>query len=157
AGIVGARGRGFVGIVDYADFIKTDAAFNPGNSGVPLLNLDGEVVVMNTSIYCRTGVSIGIGFAIPVYMIKYVIVQIRETGTVTRGQLGVVIQPLTRELADSFGVDESKGILVGQVMEGTAADEADIKQGDIILELNGQPVGDLNSFRSRIASTAPGT
>lgn len=157
AGIVSARGRGNVGIVDYADFIQTDAAINPGNSGGPLINLDGEVVGMNTAIYSRTGGSMGIGFAIPVNMIKYVEAQLRETGTVTRGQLGVVIQPLTRELADSFGVDESKGILVGQVMEGTAADEADIKQGDIILELNGQPVGDLNSFRSRIASTAPGT
>ncbi|MFO7974675.1 MAG: PDZ domain-containing protein, partial [Candidatus Hydrogenedentota bacterium] len=74
-----------------------------------------------------------------------------------RGQLGVVIQPLTQELAESFGVDEGRGILIGQVMEGTAADKADLKQGDIIVEYDGQPVGDLNSFRSRIASTAPGT
>ncbi len=157
AGIVSARGRGNVGIVDYADFIQTDAAINPGNSGGPLINLDGEVVGMNTAIYSRTGGSMGIGFAIPVNMIKYVQTQLRESGTVTRGQLGVIIQPLTRELADSFGVDESKGILIGQVMPGSAAEQAGLKQGDIIVELNGQPVGDLNSFRSRIASTAPGT
>jgi serine protease Do len=90
-------------------------------------------------------------------MIRYVEKQLRETGKVTRGQLGVVIQPLTRELAESFGVDEGKGILIGQVMEDTAADKAGLKRGDIIVEYNGQPVGDLNSFRSRVASTAPGS
>ncbi len=157
AGIVSARGRGNVGIVDYADFIQTDAAINPGNSGGPLINLDGEVVGMNTAIFSRSGGSMGIGFAIPVNMIQYVETQLRESGTVTRGQLGVVIQSLTQELADSFGVEESKGILVGQVMPGMAAEKAGIEQGDIILELNGKPVGDLNSFRSRIANTAPGT
>lgn len=157
AGIVSARGRGNVGIVDYADFIQTDAAINPGNSGGPLINLDGEVVGMNTAIYSRTGGSMGIGFAIPINMIQYVEKQLRETGKVTRGQLGVVIQPLTRELAESFGVDEGKGILIGQVMEGTGADKAGLKRGDIIIEYNGQPVGDLNSFRSRVASTAPGS
>ncbi len=161
AGIVSARGRGNVGIGDsadfYSDFIQTDAAINPGNSGGPLINLDGEVVGMNTAIYSRTGGSMGIGFAIPVNMIKYVETQLRDKGTVTRGQLGVGIQPLTKELAESFGVDEGKGILIGQVMEGTGADKAGLKQGDIIVEYNGQPVGDLNSFRSRIASTAPGT
>jgi serine protease Do len=157
AGIVSARGRGNVGIVDYADFIQTDAAINPGNSGGPLINLDGEVVGMNTAIYSRTGGSMGIGFAIPINMITYVEKQLRETGTVTRGQLGVVIQPLTRELADSFGVDEGTGILIGQVMEDSAADKAGLKRGDVIIEYNDQPVGDLNSFRSRVASTAPGS
>ncbi|MFO7975155.1 MAG: trypsin-like peptidase domain-containing protein, partial [Candidatus Hydrogenedentota bacterium] len=150
AGIVSASGRGNVGIGGegfYADFIQTDAAINPGNSGGPLINLDGEVVGMNTAIYSRTGGSMGIGFAIPINMITYVEKQLRETGTVTRGQLGVVIQPLTQELAESFGVDEGRGILIGQVMEGTAADKADLKQGDIIVEYDGQPVGDLNSFR----------
>ncbi len=156
SGIVSAKGRGNVGIVDYADFIQTDAAINPGNSGGPLLNLRGEVIGMNTAIVSRTGGSLGIGFAIPVNMIKYVESQLRDTGSVERGYLGVSIQNLSPDLAQSFGVEENRGVLVGDVQPDSPAAKAGLKRGDIIIEYEGFPVQEIGSFRSRVATTSPG-
>ncbi len=157
SGIVSARGRGNVNIVDYADFIQTDAAINPGNSGGPLLNLNGEVVGMNTAILSPSGSNAGIGFAVPANMIRYVVDELREHGTVTRGYLGINIQALTPDLARWFGVDENRGVVVADVTPDSPADKAGLKRDDVIVELNGEPVGALGSFRSHIAATAPGS
>ena len=156
-GIVSARGRGNVGIVDYADFIQTDAAINPGNSGGPLVNLKGEVIGMNTAIYSRSGGYMGIGFAIPASMIQYVEGQLRDHGDVTRGFLGVNIQNLTSELSQWFGIKDGKGVLIAGVAEDGPAEDAGLKRDDIVLEFDGKPVEEIGSFRSRVASTAPGT
>ncbi|AKJ64022.1 DegQ family serine endoprotease [Kiritimatiella glycovorans] len=157
AGIVSAKGRSNMGITDYEYFIQTDAAINPGNSGGPLLNIDGEVVGINTAIYSRSGGYMGIGFAVPINMAKIVKQQLIEEGEVTRSYLGVYIQPVDETLAESFGLDEARGILISQVEEGSAADEAGLEQGDIILEFNGRSVEDMGSFRNEVATTPPGT
>lgn len=157
AGIVSARGRGNVGIVDYADFIQTDAAINPGNSGGPLLNLDGQVVGMNTAIYSRSGGYMGIGFAIPINMVKYIRDQLIEKGSVSRGYLGVGIQNLTPEVAEWFNMKDKQGVMVTEVQPGSAAEKAGLQRDDVIIEIDGHPVTEAGSFRSRIASTAPGT
>ncbi len=156
SGIVSARSRGNVGITEYADFIQTDAAINPGNSGGPLLNLAGEVIGVNTAIYSRSGGSMGIGFAIPVNMVKFVKDQLLEHGSISRGYLGVGIQNLTDDLAQWFG-DETKGVLISSVMEDSPADKAGLKRDDVVVGYNGQPVEEVGSFRSRVASTPPGT
>ncbi|NUM55954.1 MAG: DegQ family serine endoprotease [Candidatus Hydrogenedentes bacterium] len=159
SGIVSARGRGDVRIVDgdfYSDFIQTDAAINPGNSGGPLLNIHGEVVGMNTAIVSRGGGNDGVGFAIPINMVKYVADQLKNNGTVTRGFLGIVIQPLTPELAKYFDSKESSGILVAEVAPDSPAAEAGLQQDDVIVELNGKAVGDTGAFRTQIAMTPKG-
>src|SRR5690606_23986457 len=141
AGIVSAKGRSSVGITDYEDFIQTDAAINPGNSGGPLIDLEGKVVGINTAIYSRHGGGyMGIGFAIPINMAKNIYTQLIEHRNVTRGYLGVTIQDLTAELAKSFGLSDTKGVLVSQVMPDTPAEKAGIKQGDVIVSLGGKPV-----------------
>ena len=157
AGIVSAKGRSGIGLTDYENFIQTDAAINPGNSGGPLVNLDGEAVGMNTAIFSRSGGYMGIGFAIPINMAKNIYLQLAEHGVVTRGRIGVYIQDLTRELAESFEIDQRQGILVSQVMEGSAAEKGGLKQGDVILKLNGEVVDNVASFRNQIALTRPGT
>jgi serine protease Do len=157
SGIVSARGRGNVGIVDYADFIQTDAAINPGNSGGPLLNMDGEVIGMNTAIMSRGGGSNGIGFAIPVNMVKYVVDELRDDGQVSRGFLGVSIQQLTPQLAEWFGVNEGRGVVVADVSEDSPAAKAGLKRDDVIVELNGAPVEEIGAFRSRISTTTAGS
>ena len=156
AGIVSARGRGNVGITDYSDFIQTDAAINPGNSGGPLLNLNGQVVGMNTAIYSPTGTYSGVGFAIPVNMIKYISQQLREKGSVSRGFLGVMIQDLTPELAKWFNVEQGRGVLVTEVKAGTPADKGGLKRDDIIVQMDGKPVTDGGTFRSHVSTTLPG-
>jgi len=157
AGIISARGRSNVGIVDYGDFIQTDAAINPGNSGGPLINLDGQVVGMNTAIFSKTGGSLGIGFAIPINMIKYVEKELRENGSVKRGYLGIAIQSLTPDLAEWFGADKEKtGVLVAEVTEGSPAAKAGLQRDDVIIEYDGHQVDEAGSFRSRVATTAPG-
>jgi serine protease Do len=153
AGIVSAKGR-VIGAGPYDDFIQTDASINPGNSGGPLFNLWGEVVGINTAIIA-TGQ--GIGFAIPINMVKELVPQLKEKGRVVRGWLGVGIQRVTPQLARSFGLEEAKGALVSQVFRGDPADQAGIKQGDIILEFADKEIknfGDLSKFT---ASTPPGT
>ncbi len=154
-GVVSAKGRTSVGINDYEDFIQTDAAINPGNSGGPLVNLDGEVVGMNTAILSRSGGSMGVGFAIPSNLIKVIANQLIEKGEVTRGYLGVVIQQLTPELAASFDIKSGSGILVAQVSDDSPAAKAGLKQGDVIVAYQDEAVNDVGRFRNRVALTAP--
>ena len=156
AGIVSATGRSYMGITDYEDFIQTDAAINPGNSGGPLVNLDGEVIGVNTAIFTRSRGNMGIGFAIPAEMAQHVMKSLRDSGRVVRGFMGVIIQDLDPKLAMSFGYESSNGALIAQVAPDSPADEADLKEGDIIIGLNGQPVIDMNRLRLDIASLAPG-
>jgi len=156
AGIVSAKGRSSVGIADYEDFIQTDAAINPGNSGGPLVNLDGKAVGINTAIFSKSGGYMGIGFTIPINMVKVIRDQLIADGKVTRGYLGVNIQDLTPELAKSFGIKNRKGIIIADVMKGSPADKSGIKRGDIILKLNGKKVTDVGKFRNRIALIPPG-
>ncbi|HPI91746.1 MAG TPA: DegQ family serine endoprotease [Deltaproteobacteria bacterium] len=157
AGIVSATGRNHVGISDYEDFIQTDAAINPGNSGGPLINLEGKVIGINTAIYSQSGGYMGIGFAIPVNMAKDIYDQLVKQGNVTRGYLGVMIQELTPEIAKSFGLKEASGVLVSDIMPGTPAEKAGLKQGDIIIRFNGEQVDTVAPFRNRVALMAPGT
>ena len=152
AGIVSAKGR-IIGSGPYDDFIQTDASINPGNSGGPLLNMEGEVVGINTAIIA-TGQ--GIGFAIPVNLAKGIIRQLKDKGEVTRGRLGVGIQDLTPELADYYGLKAKKGVLVTQVFDGDPADKAGIQINDIILSVDGQPVSTGRELSSMIANTPVG-
>ncbi|MBN2704285.1 MAG: DegQ family serine endoprotease [Pontiellaceae bacterium] len=157
AGIVSAKERSEVGITDYANFIQTDAAINPGNSGGPLLDIEGKVVGINTAIYTETGGYMGIGFALPINQAIAVKDQLMDGGTVRRSLLGIVIQDVDAPLAETFGLEETRGILVSQVMEDSAAEEAGLQAGDIIVELNGRSTGKLGSFRNHVASFAPNT
>ncbi|MGA6925278.1 MAG: Do family serine endopeptidase [Desulfosarcina sp.] len=152
AGIVSAKGR-IIGSGPYDDFIQTDASINPGNSGGPLLNMDGEVVGINTAIIASGQ---GIGFAIPVNLAKGIIEQLKNKGEVTRGWLGVGIQDLTPELADYYGLKAEKGVLVTQVFENDPADKAGIKVNDIILSVDGQSVSTGRELSARIANTPVG-
>lgn len=155
AGILSAKGRNTVGLADYENFLQTDAAINPGNSGGTLLDLEGKVVGINTAIFSRSGGYMGIGFAIPINMAKTVIDQLIKKGNVVRGYLGVKIQPLTKDLANSFGLSDHNGVLVAQVEPGTPAEKAGLKQGDIITSLDNKPVTNIGDFRNTIASSAP--
>ncbi|MDF7801450.1 DegQ family serine endoprotease [Pontiellaceae bacterium B1224] len=155
AGIVSAKGRDEVGIAEYANFIQTDAAINPGNSGGPLLDIDGKVVGINTAIYSRSGGYMGIGFAIPINQAIQIKDQLIKHGKISRSVLGVYIQDVNEELANSFGLDERGGILISQIIEDSAAEEAGLQGGDIIVELNGKKVGKMAAFRNRIAATPP--
>ena len=139
AGIVSAKGRSLPSD-NYVPFIQTDVAINPGNSGGPLFNLDGEVVGINSQIYSRTGGFMGLSFAIPIEMAVDVANQIKETGTVSRGWLGVLIQEVTRELAESFGMNDPHGALVAKVLDDSPAAAAGLEVGDVIVEFNGKKV-----------------
>ena len=152
AGIVSAKGR-VIGSGPYDNFIQTDASINPGNSGGPLINLQGEVVGINTAIIASGQ---GIGFAIPINMAKEIAPQLQKRGHVTRGLLGVNIQDVTPELAKSLGLKESKGALVSQVVPGGPADKAGLEQGDVIVNFDGQPVGDSKDLPRIVASTPVG-
>ena len=156
-GVVSAKGRNRIGISDYENFIQTDAAINPGNSGGPLLNIYGEVIGMNTAIFSRSGGYMGIGFAIPINMAKAIKKQLQEHGKVTRGWLGVVIQDVNEDLAKSFDLENTKGVLISEVSEKSPAFEAGLKQGDVITGLNGKPISDAADLRNKIALTTPGT
>ncbi|VGO15906.1 Periplasmic serine endoprotease DegP [Pontiella desulfatans] len=155
AGIVSAKGRDEVGIAEYGSFIQTDAAINPGNSGGPLLDIDGKAIGINTAIYTRTGGYMGIGFAIPINQAITIKDQLIKHGKVSRSVLGVYIQEVDEDLAKSFGLEETGGILINQVLEESAAAEAGLKEGDIVVEMNGSKVEKLSVFRSRVASTPP--
>ena len=157
SGIVSAKGRSNIGIADYEDFIQTDAAINPGNSGGPLVNVAGKAIGINTAIYSRSGGYMGIGFAIPIDMARYVKNQLIEKGEVVRSYLGVYIQEVTRELAESFGLAEAAGVLVSRVGEDTGAEEGGLKAGDIILELDGEDVASVGAFRNDVSVNPPGT
>lgn len=156
-GVVSAKGRTGLGINDYEDFIQTDAAINPGNSGGPLVNLNGEVIGMNTAIFSRSGGYMGVGFAIPINLAKDIAGQLIDKGEVTRGFLGIVIQPLTPELAKSFGLSHTQGILVAQVSENSPAEKAGLLTGDVIVAYRGQPVSDVGDFRNQVSLTTLGS
>ena len=157
AGIVSAKGRSGLGLANYENFIQTDAAINLGNSGGPLLNLDGKVIGINSAIFSRSGGNMGIGFAIPVNMAKYICDQIIEKGSVTRGYLGVSISDLTPEMAESFGVKGQKGVLVEEATKDGPAEKAGMKHGDIIIEVNGKTIDSANHLQQDIAKIAPDT
>ena len=150
-GVVSALGRSGLGIEGYENFIQTDASINPGNSGGALVNLNGELVGINTAIIAPAGGNVGIGFAIPTNMAKASIDQIVEFGEVKRGRLGVVIQDLTRDLAKAFDVDEQqKGVLVAEVQPGSGADKAGIKAGDVIISVEGAVIESAAELRNTI-------
>ncbi|MDZ8119324.1 DegQ family serine endoprotease [Pontiella agarivorans] len=155
AGIVSAKGRDETNIAEYGNFIQTDAAINPGNSGGPLLNIDGEVVGINTAIYTRSGGYMGIGFAIPINQAVNIKDQLIKYGKVSRSVLGVYLQEVDEDLAATFGLEQKGGVLINQVVEGSAAEEAGIKGGDIVVGMNGKPVVKLHAFRNRVANTPP--
>jgi Do/DeqQ family serine protease len=153
-GVISATGRANVGIEDYEDFIQTDASINPGNSGGPLLNVYGEVVGINTAIVASGQ---GIGFAIPINMASMLADQLIASGEVTRGWLGVSIQPLDAELAESFGLDRVTGALINQVLPDGPAEDAGLERGDILLTFNGKAVRGVRELQLLVASTSVGS
>jgi Do/DeqQ family serine protease len=152
-GIISATARTHVGVAMYENFIQTDASINPGNSGGPLLNLDGHVIGINTAIVAAGQ---GIGFSIPINEAKQVMAQLIARGRVVRGWLGIAIQDLTDELAGSFGVGEREGVLVADVMKGGPAESAGLRPGDVIVELNGAKIREVQELQRRVAVVAPG-
>jgi serine protease Do len=151
SGIISAKGRQIGG--RYDNFIQTDASINPGNSGGPLINLNGQVIGINTMIFSRTGGNMGIGFAIPVNLVKDLLPQIRGKGKVTRGWMGVMIQPVTQEVAESLDLKEAAGALVGTVMKGSPAERAGVQVGDVITEFDGKPVKNSSELPTLVART----
>src|SRR5215475_6217455 len=152
-GVISATGRADVGIATYENFIQTDASINPGNSGGPLVNLKGEVVGINTAIVAAGQ---GIGFAIPINMVKRVVDQLVDKGKVVRGWIGVSLQPLSVELAQSLGLDGTQGAVVGSTMAGSPAAQAGLQQGDVILSYNKVPVDDYRHVQRLVAETPVG-
>jgi len=152
SGIVSAKGR-HIGQGPYDNFIQTDASINPGNSGGPLINLRGEVIGINTAIFSRTGGNMGIGFAIPVNLAKELLPQLRGKGKVTRGYLGVLIQKVTPEIADSLGMEKGYGALVANVSKDGPAEKAGVKVGDVIVEFDGKEVKDSGDLPIIVART----
>ncbi|NGX37907.1 MAG: Periplasmic pH-dependent serine endoprotease DegQ [Chlamydiae bacterium] len=156
-GVISAKGRQNLRITDFEDFIQTDAAINPGNSGGPLVNLEAKVIGINTAIVSKSGGYMGIGFAIPSNMAKHIMNQIIDNGNVIRGFLGVSLQPIDQDMADAFGLEKPEGALVAEVVKGSPADKAGLKQGDIITQYDNTPVKSIGSFRNEISMTKPGT
>ena len=156
AGIVSAKGRSGLGLSTYEDFIQTDAAINPGNSGGPLVDLDGKVVGINTAIV-GANINIGIGLAIPINMAKGIYDQLVQKGKVVRGFLGVTIQDITPDLAESFKLKDTKGVIVPDVSPDSAAAKAGLKAGDIITAFDGKPVEKAAEFQRRVAMKKPGS
>lgn len=147
-GVISATGRSNMGIETYENFIQTDASINPGNSGGPLLNIHGEVIGINTAIVAAGQ---GIGFAIPITMAKPIVTQLLQKGSVSRGYMGVTIQPVTEELALSFGLKQSKGALVNDILKGGPAEKAGVRQGDVIIAFNGSEVKDPSHLQRLVA------
>jgi serine protease Do len=156
-GIISAKGRSDVGIADYEDFLQTDAAINPGNSGGPLINMRGEVIGMNSAIETNAGQFAGVGFAIPVNMIKVMLPTLIKGGQITRGMLGVSVQNVTDELAGQFQLTGNRGALISQVNKDSPAEKAGLKAGDVIVRFNGRRVSDTGQLRNLVAAAAPGT
>jgi len=153
SGIVSAKGR-HIGQGPYDNFIQTDASINPGNSGGPLINLRGEVIGINTAIFSRTGGNIGIGFAIPINLVKELLPQLRGKGKVVRGYLGVLIQKVTPEIAESLGMDRARGALVANVSKDGPAEKAGVKVGDVIVEFDGTEIKDSSDLPLIVARTS---
>jgi len=156
AGIVSARGRD-IGAGPYDDFIQIDAPVNKGNSGGPTFDVDGNVIGVNTAIYSPSGGSVGIAFAIPASTVKNVVGQLRDRGVVTRGWIGVQIQPVTPEIADSMGLKKAAGALVAEPQPNSPAVKAGIESGDVITAVNGTAVRDARELARRIGTMTPGT
>ena len=156
-GIISAKGRDHLGINTYEDFIQTDAAINPGNSGGALINARGELIGINSAIFSRSGGSQGIGFAIPVSMAKGVMKQIIEHGHVVRGWLGIEAEDLTADLARSLNIKNTGGVLISGVLRGGPADNAGIEPGDVVLDINNQPVTDARQAMKVISEEHPDT
>jgi serine protease Do len=156
-GIVSATGRGNLGIEDYEDFIQTDAAINPGNSGGALINANGQLIGINTAILSRAGGNQGVGFAVPANLAATVMNQLVKNGKVVRGYMGVMIQPVTPEIAKAFNLGDARGSLVGEVTPDSPAAKAGLKQGDVITELNGVRADDSRDLRLKISQLAPGS
>jgi serine protease DegQ len=154
-GIVSALGRSHLGINTFENFIQTDAAINPGNSGGALVDAQGNLVGINTAIYSRTGGNHGIGFAIPVSSARSIMEQIIESGSVTRGWIGVEAQEITEELAESFGLPDTEGALIAGVVRGSPADRAGVRPGDVLLSVNGKAVTDPQVMLDLIAELKP--
>ncbi|MCH8494886.1 MAG: DegQ family serine endoprotease [Balneolales bacterium] len=155
-GIVSAKGRSGVGLLDLEDFIQTDAAINPGNSGGALINLDGELVGINTAIASRSGGFQGIGFAIPINLARNIMRSLIETGTVNRGFIGVRMQAIDESIARAFNLDSPEGVLITEVTEGSPAEKAGLKEGDVILEADNRRVNNMNQMMAYVASKVPG-
>ena len=159
-GIISAKGRSTpgTGSGNFEDFLQTDAPINRGNSGGALINTNGDLIGINSQIIGGlSGGNIGIGFAIPSNMVRSVMDQLVKTGTVRRGQLGISVKRVDSDMAQSLGMSETKGIIVNEIVKASAAERAGIRQGDVIIALNGSPVNETNAFRNQIASMAPGT
>src|SRR6266540_3435859 len=156
-GIISATGRGNLGIEDYEDFIQTDSAINPGNSGGALINASGQLIGVNTAILSRAGGNQGVGFAVPANLARTVMNQLLKNGKVVRGYLGVMIQPVTPEIAKAFNLPDARGALVGEVTPDGPPARAGLAQGDVIIELNGVRVDDNRELRLKIGQLAPGS
>lgn len=156
-GIVSALGRNRLGINTFENFIQTDAAINPGNSGGALVDASGRLQGINSAIYSRSGGSQGIGFAIPVSLAKQVMEQIIQKGSVTRGWIGVEVQDLTPELAQSFEIKGKAGVIIAGVLRGGPADKAGVRPGDVLLEIEGKPVGNSSEMLNSVAALTPGS
>jgi serine protease Do len=157
-GIISAKGRSTgAGDGSYEDFLQTDAPINHGNSGGALVNTHGELVGINSQIISPSDGNIGIGFAIPANMARHVMDQLRDNGRVRRAQLGVTVQPVTSEMAESLGLKDVGGAIVSSVASGSAAEKAGMERGDVIKSFNGQPIRDFNTLRNRVADSAPGS
>lgn len=157
SGIISAKGRSNVGIADYEDFLQTDAAINPGNSGGALVDLDGDLIGINTAILSSSGANAGIGFAIPVDMVRQITDQLKSQGHVTRGWLGVSIQELTPEMKKSLNLENYDGAVVSDVQKGSPAAEAGFKSYDAVTSVNGKAIRDNTQLRDEIASLRPGS
>lgn len=155
AGIVSAKDR-MIGAGPYDDFIQTDASINPGNSGGPLFNIKGEVIGINTVILSPSGANVGIGFAIPINMVKEVLSDLKDKGKVTRGWLGISVQPLTPELVAALNLTVTEGALVSDTDKGGPAEKAGIKRGDIIIELEGKKITDITQLPRMVARMEAG-
>ncbi|MBU0566831.1 DegQ family serine endoprotease [bacterium] len=153
-GVVSAKGRGALGLAEYEDFIQTDASINPGNSGGPLVNLNGEVIGINTAIVAQAQ---GIGFAIPINMAQKIVGDLRKHGKVIRAWLGILIQDLTQELAKHLKAEVREGVLVATVVKGSPAEEAGLEEGDIILEIDGKKVAKSKDLQGEVLNKAAGT
>ncbi len=156
SGIISARGRG-VGLTDYEDFIQTDASINPGNSGGALVDVHGRLIGINTAILSPSGGNLGIGFAIPINLAKGIQDSLIQNGKVVRGYLGVLLQPLSPELATAFNIENGQGVLVGDVPNDGPSAQAGVKAGDVLIKFNDAPVDDLRQLRLRAAQAVPGT
>jgi serine protease Do len=156
-GIVSAKGRRGMGIVDYEDFIQTDASINPGNSGGALVDAKGRLIGINQSILSRSGGNQGVGFSVPINLAKHVMASLVANGRVERGQLGVMVQPVTPDLAEAFGLKDKIGALVGEVSSGSPAERSGLQPGDVILEFDGKKVEGSAELRLMVSQAQPGS